>query len=237
VILRRLEGSRFSEVLPAWAGETAVLLGAGPSLTMEQVDIVQAAHAAGRARCIAVNDTYLVAPWADAQYAADAHWHRWHTEGIAKPMLGLTAEMVRGRWAAFAGQKCTIENSGGTVADPAVHMLRNKTFPNHSMGLSTDPQALVTGRNSGFQALNLSILAGVKRVILLGFDGQPAGAASHFNGGHPRPTPDAAYALYRAAMVEAKAAIAAAGVDVLNCSPGSAITAFPMVVLEDALSG
>jgi hypothetical protein len=236
MILRRLPGLRFSEVLPAWAGKTVVLLGAGPSLTMEQVRTAQAAHAQGLLHCIAVNDTYLVAAWADAHYAADAHWHRWHTEGVPKPVLGLSAEQVREMWAAFPGQKCTIQNSGATVADDAVHMLRNRDFPNNGVGLSTDPQVLVTGRNSGFQALNLAVLAGAKKIILLGFDGQPAAnGATHFSGGHSRPTPPAAYPLYRQAMSAAEYALADLGVTVVNCSPGSAIDSFPKMALEAAL--
>lgn len=236
MILRRLPDSRFSEVLPEWAGETVVLLGAGPSLTMEQIRIAQAANTGGKARCIAVNDTYLVAAWADVHYAADAHWHRWHTEGVAKPVLGLSADQVREMWAAFPGQKCTIENSGATVADDAVHMLKNRDHPDRGFGLSTDSRVLVTGRNSGFQALNLAVLAGAKRIILLGFDGQPAAnGASHFSGGHSRPTPPAAYPLYRQAMSAAENALVALGVEVLNCSPGSAIDSFPKVALEAVL--
>lgn len=236
MILRRIEGSRFSEVAREWVGGTVVLLGAGPSLTMEQVRIAQAAHQSGRARCIAVNDTYLVASWADVHYAADAHWHRWHTDGVAKPVLGLSAEQVREMWAAFPGQKCTIQNSGATVADDAVHMLRNRDFPGNGLGLSTDPQALVTGRNSGFQALNLAVLSGATRLILIGFDGQPAPSGkSHFSGGHPRPTPAAAYPLYCQAMTAAAGPLEDLGVEVLNCSPGSAINSFPTAQMEDVL--
>jgi hypothetical protein len=236
MILRRIDGSRFSEVLPLWSGLTAVILGGGPSLTQDQVALVRRAREAGTVRVIAVNDAYLLAPWADVQYAADAHWHRWHTEGIAKPVLGLTAQDVRARWAGFAGQKCSIQNSGEPIADDAVHMLRNRDFPRHGVGLSLDPRALVTGRNSGFQALNLAVLTGAKRVILLGFDGKPnEQGKEHFHGGHPKPTPAAAYPLYRQAMSSAENAIEEAGVTVLNCSPGSEINSFPKVALEGAL--
>jgi hypothetical protein len=232
MILRRLEGSRFSEVVPLWGGLTVVIFAAGSSLTLEQAGYVGAVRAQSRCRCIAVNDTYLVAPWADVVYFADSHWWKWHTEGIAKPILGLTADQVREKFAAFAGQKCTLETSGGNVTDEAVHMMRIAG----EKGLSLDPQRLVTGRNSGFQALNLAILAGAKRIVLLGFDGQqnPAGR-DHFHGGHPRPTPAAAYPLYRQAMSFAENAILDAGVEVLNCSPGSVYNNFPKVKLEDVL--
>lgn len=236
MILRRLENSRFSEIVPEWVGQTVVLLGAGPSLTTEQIEDVAEAHARERIKCIAVNDCYLVAPWAEVNYFADSHWWKWHVTGIEKPMLGLSAEQVRQQFASFAGQKCSIQNSGANIEDEAVHMLRNSDFPNHGVGLSSDPQCLVTGRNSGFQALNMAVLAGSTRIILLGFDGKPsAEGLAHFFGEHPRPTPVAAYQYYRQAMSAAEKALKDLDVEVFNCSPGSAIDTFPKVKLLDVL--
>lgn len=234
MILRRIDGSRFSEVLPAWREKRAFIIACGPSLTLEQVALVEAHR--GAAGVIAVNDAYLVAPWADVHYAADSHWHKWHTEGIAKPTLGLFAADVRELWASFRGQKCTIQNSGSNVTDDAVHMLKNRDHPVHGLGLSLDPHYLVTGRNSGFQALNLAVLAGAKEIILLGFDGAPnAAGKDHFHGGHPRPTPPAAYPLYRQAMSAAEGSLKEAGVEVINCTPGSQIDSFPKRALEEVL--
>lgn len=222
MILRRIEG-RYSEVLPNWKGELAVIIGGGQSLTLEQVAQVKGAHDAQQARCVAVNDAYLWAPWADVQYAADPHWHRWHTEGIDKPRLGLSATDVRARWAAFAGQKCSIESGGSGKIPDNVHLLRNRDYPNHGLGLSTDQRALVTGRNGGFQALNLCALAGAARILLLGFDGKPG---VHWHGGHPITTPQDAYPEYRKAMSAAEDALIRMGVEVVNVTPGSAIDSF-----------
>lgn len=236
MILQRPPGERFSQVLPAWAMLTVVVVACGPSLTPEQVVYLRAARVMHLCRVVVVNDAYLWAPWADAHYAADSHWHRWHEAGIDKPALDLTAEQVRERWAAFRGERCSIECAGGNVTNPAVHILRNRTHPKHAVGLSTDRGALITGRNSGFQALNLAVLAGARRVLLVGFDGAPAAdGRSHFHGAHPRPTPDAAFGLYREAMAAARAPLQLAGVEVLNCTPGSAIDAFPMADLRAVL--
>lgn len=236
MILKRNDNDRFSRVSRHWDGEAVAILGAGPSITFDQIERIRAAHAAGEIRCIAVNDTYLWAPWADVHYAADSHWHKWHTQGIEKPLLGMSAEQVRILWSGFKGQKCTIENSGANVTDEAVHMLRNKTHPNHGVGLSLDPSSLVTGRNSGFQALNLAVLAGATTILLLGFDGKVSTEGkSHFFGAHPRPTPEAVYPYYRQAMSAAENALIDAGVTVLNCSPGSAIDSFKKVTIEEVI--
>lgn len=119
-----------------------------------------------------------------------------------------------------------------------MHLLRNKHFPNNGTGLSLDPEYLVTGHNSGYQAINLAVLAGAETIILLGYDGRTPkqGEKTHWFGDHPRREPDAVFELYRKSHAAGAAAIKAAGVRVINCSPGSAIDAFEKMELTDALS-
>ena len=237
MILRRLPDSRFSEVLPAWKGKTAVLIGGGPSLTMEQVELVRAEREAGRVRVVAINDSCLIAPWADVLYAADAHWHKTHLAGVAKPKLGLSASDVAQRFAAFAGQKCSIENQLGGIEDDATHVLRNLHGKNtHSKGLSRDPKFLVTGRHSGYQALNLAILAGADPILLLGYDGKPnKDGVTHWHGGHREPGAAGVWQSIQRSWTEGQAAIRATGVRVVNCSHGTYINTFEKASLEEAL--
>ena len=239
MILERIRNERFSRVLPLWRGLTVALLGGGPSLTLEQFELAGEARHADRIRAIAVNDAYLLAPWADVHYAADAKWHQWHAAGIAKPILHLSASEVSGRWLAFLGQKATIENAGGHVVGEEVHVLRNRDLKAgpHS-GLSDDPGALATGRHGGFQALNLAILAGASTILLLGYDAKrgPDGA-THFHGEHPKiAPPEAAFAEFKRSFSAAQHDIERAGVRVLNCSPNSSIETFPKVSLREALA-
>lgn len=171
-------------------------------------------------------------------YFADSNWWQWQIEGRAKPKLGLTAAQVRERFASFAGQKCSIQHSGANITDPAVHFLRNRDYPSCANGLSLDQEQLVTGGHSGFQALNFSILTGAQVVPLLAYDARDLdpGQPSHWHGGHEIATPVGAYALYRQAFKDAAKAIQAAGVRVINCSPGSAINCFERMELQTALS-
>lgn len=237
MILRRRESDRFSEVVREWEGGMCVVLGGGSSLTRAQVGLVSAAHLAGAVNCIAVNDAYLWAPWADVNYFADSQFWEWQSAGIEKPLIGLTADQVRERFVAFPGQKCSIQNSGANIKDDAVHILRNKSFPaQHGVGLSADPGALISGRNSGWQAINLAILAGAKTIVLLGFDGRPGSdGKQHWFGDHPRPTPAAFYEAMRKAFSAGEAAIKDVGVRVVNCSPGSAIDSFTKMDLAEVL--
>lgn len=243
MILERIEGSRRSRVVPAWKGRTAALLGGGPSLTIADVEIVRQARAEDRLRVIAVNDAYLLAPWADVHYAADRRWHAWHTAGIPKPSLGLSAADVAARWREFAGQKAAVEwgteyptpQPNAVIADESVHLIGNLHGPYHGEGLSLDPERIVTGRHSGFQALNLAVLAGATRILLLGYDGGAApDGRTHWHDGHPVASADISQYL-RSSFSAAERQLAEAGVEVVNCSLSSAINSFPKATLAEAL--
>lgn len=237
MILERVKGERYSRVLPLWSDFAVAILAGGPSLTREQVAQVASAREADLLRVVVVNDAYLLAPWADLHYAADAKWHRWHTKGLDKPKLGLAAAQVAALWAAFPGERCSIQSSE-EVLDERVHILKNLHHPSYGMGLSLDPEMIVVGKNSGFQALNVAVLAGAKRVILLGYDGAIAkDGTSHWHGGHPKPSTARTYEQFRQAFSAAEGALEKAGVSVVNCSPGTAINSFPKVPLEVALEG
>ena len=237
ILRRRADHPSFSLVDPNWKDETVVLIAGGPSVTVEQVGLAERAHAAGRVRCIVVNDAYLLAPWADLLYAADAHWWRWHQDGLEKKSLGLTAAQVAERFAAFQGERCAISNSVNKVKmPPGVHVIANAGGNVHGDGLSLKAYEIFTGRHSGFQAINVAVLAGAKTLLLLGYDGRAAkDGRTHWFGEHPRPTPPAIFGEIKKSFAAVEKLLRQAGVTVINCSPGSAIDAFPKMVLEDVL--
>lgn len=234
MILKRIDG-RFSEVVAEWKGDTVVLIGGGASLKELDVGDVGMAHTAGDLHVIVVNDAYLLAPWADVHYAADAKWHKWHTDGIEKAVLGFSAYQVRERWLSFKGQKSSIQNSMNNIPDENVHILRNKTYPNHAYGISLDPKALITGWHSGYQALNMAILAGASKIILLGYDAQKVDEKNHWFGDHPKVSTPQVYEEMLRAYSAGEKDIRATGVRVINCSLQSAINTFEKMTLQDAL--
>lgn len=131
----------------------------------------------------------------------------------------------------------TIFPTGNEIDDPAVHMLNNGDVPaKENPGLSLESGTLLTGRNSGYQALNLAVLAGAKRVVLLGFDMCFKGGKSHWFGDHPIANVEADFRNYAKAFRTTLPQLERVGVEVLNCSPISLIDAFPKVTLEEALA-
>jgi hypothetical protein len=167
---------------------------------------------------IAVNDAYLIAPWAEVLYFSDARWHEWHRE--------------RAEFKAFAGQKVSIEGTGARVDDADVYML-HVGYPDR--GLSRDPGALATGGNSGYQAIGLAVLAGVERIVLLGFDMKAVGDRHNWHTGRPVKPHRSVYPLMLRAFGTLPRPLAALGVEVLNATPDSALDCFPRVALESVL--
>lgn len=193
-----------------WPGETFVCLGSGPSLTQEDVNACR-----GRARVIAIKNTITLAPWADVLYGAgmDAHGNTWwRREGP-----GLT----------FPGLRYSLDHESRHWASVLLH------GPEH--GLSDDPHRLALGRHSGYQAINLAVHLGAKRIVLLGYDMQPAHGRDHFFGAHPHKAA-LPYDLFLRSFPFIAEPLAQRGVSVVNASRETALTLFPRLPIEEALA-
>lgn len=188
----------------------AIVAAPGPSLTP-----AVAAACPGGWPVIAVNDAYRRFPGATVLYACDAAW--WEVHGGA---------------ADFKGEKWSCHDAGGNdKSDAQARWGLNLVLGRHGVGFSTDPAVIHYGSNSGFQAINLAMLWGASAIVLVGFDM----TRGHFFGNHPAPlVNNKDYARFIPEF-EAAAARLPAGVRVLNATPGSALTCFPAVDLEDAL--
>jgi len=205
----------FGSVLPPlWSGETAYLLGGGPSRAGFDVTRLR-----GK-RVIAVNDSaYRHAPWASALFSLDKTWIVKRREFISQ----------------FAGEKylAVAEDYRFTTAIEGVvylHRVRNQ------QGLSTQPDRIfMGGGNSGYGALNLAFLKGAARIVLLGYDYSQIWTHCFpeypWNEGSKRRSPitsNWARMFNRAAQQ-----LAQVGVEVLNASLESTITAFPKISLSE----
>ncbi|HEY5597204.1 MAG TPA: hypothetical protein VIK47_00240, partial [Kiloniellales bacterium] len=106
-------------------------------------------------------------------------------------------------------------------------------------GLELRRNGLRTGRNGGYQAINLAVHLGARRILLLGYDMRAAADwRTHWFGDHADwPT---RASVYETAMLPhfpgLAAALRTAGVETVNCTPGSALTDFPNSDVEMALA-
>lgn len=201
-----------ASVPKAWTGETVVCLATGPSLTADDVN-----YCRGRARVIAINDAYTLAPWADCLFACDARWWHWH-KGVPT----------------FAGPKWSLDHSAWAAYRDKysdVQRLRNTG----SAGLENDPTGLKNGRNSGYQAIGLAVHYGAARIVLLGYDMQARGGKTHFFGEHPN-RQVSPYAMFRRAFQALVKPLEKRNVELINCSRETTLTMFPRRELREVLS-
>jgi hypothetical protein len=208
----------YSTVPRLFPGSTVVCLGSGPSLRAEDVDACR-----GRAVVIAVNDTYKLAPWADVMYACDNKWWGWADKNYKgnHPKFH-ECEAHRN------GQKYTLKPY------PGVQLLRHTG----GYGLDLDPSAVRTGFNSGYQAINLAVHLGASRIVLLGYDmrvDQKRRSRDHFFGQHPDHTVPPVAACLTAFKTLVKP-LAEVGVEIVNCTSGSALVSFPMRPLAEVFA-
>jgi|TARA_Y100000310_G_scaffold335800_2_gene418738 hypothetical protein len=193
-----------------WKGETVCILGSGPSAKAADADYVH-----GKARLIVVNNAFRLAPWADLLYACDFNW--W--QEYKNPRDGGLS------WVDFEGLLVSQDAR-------AVDALR---VPSEDKpGLSLDPLRIHQGANGGYQALNLAVLLGASRVLLLGFDMKGA----HFHQDHPSGlnNPDQQhYARWMENYQTTLPDLKRAGVEVINCTWGSALKCYPKKRLKQSL--
>jgi hypothetical protein len=162
---------------------------------------------------IAINNAVDLLPEAQVCYAADYHW--WDRRN------GLPS---------FKGDRVAIAPFNRSRY-PDVHVLENTGLD----GLELNPAGLRTGRNSGYQAINLAVHLCADVIVLLGYDMKPSHDGRHHwhppheGGWHPN---------YRDCvplfdtLVDPLMEI---GVEVVNCSPNSALTTFPTRSLREVL--
>lgn len=202
----KAEGERVKVVVPRlWPGGTVACLATGPSLTQADVDLVTA-RVDG---VIAVNDAVRLAPRADILYACDGRWWKWH-DGVPT----------------FTGLKFALKSDARHWESHGVQVLKDGGLE----GLDLRPGYIRRGHNSGFQAINVAVHAGAARILLLGYDMR----GGHFFGRHPdnsAPQFAACLPLFQTLV----APLAAAGVEVINCTRKTAITCFRRAPLEQAV--
>ncbi|MFO7971576.1 MAG: hypothetical protein R6U40_07480 [Desulfobacterales bacterium] len=178
------------------------------------MDLVHEAHTSGRVHVIAINNAHQIAPWADVLYACDCTWWDWYY-----------AETET-----FQGLRIT-RSKRAVDKYPDLTWIEGEA---HDQGLSKRQDSIVNGRIGGYQAINLAVNFGAKKILLIGFDMRVVGGSSHWHGDHPnrqRPM----FTKYAAHFRNMIPDLEERGVKIINCTPESAIDAFPFGNLKNEL--
>jgi len=200
------------QVPPMWSGETVAIIAGGPSAVDADLESLR-----GRCRVITINNSHLLTPWADILWFCDSRWYTWHKDAVDK----------------FDGLVVTLENY-----DLATDQDNFRSVHNYGQsGLCEHSDGVMTGRNSGYQCINLAVHLGASRILLIGYDMRTVDGESHWHGGHRGAKQSDS--VYQRAMLPMFDTIAQSlldrGVEVYNCTPGSALKVFPFADVETCL--
>lgn len=205
----------------SWTGETCIILAGGPSLKGTDVPALR-----GKARVIAINDSWQLAPWADVCYFGDAPW--WQQQQAHNPRsidggLSFHDMIYQANWV--------------TIANFSEHPQVKCLWSTGQSGLEKNPAALRNGSNSGYATINLAYHYGAAKIILLGYDMQCQGNVTHWHNG-PRASAPMFTVLLNSFLHHFETLVdplEAAGVEVINATPDSALRCWRYLPLEDAL--
>jgi hypothetical protein len=123
-----------------WAGETVAVLASGPSLTAELAESVR------EHRCIVVNHSCRMAPWADMLVALDGNWPQEFRDFAGMRVTGVEDEDLDALYIGPSYERITLA-------------------PGH----------VIETRNSGLTAIRIAAAAGAAKILLLGFDPETRG--------------------------------------------------------------
>lgn len=159
---------------------------------------------------IAVGDSYRYNLEADFLYHCDAHWWN-HYMGVPE----------------FKGKKISLE--------PTEHTL-NLQQSEKLEGLDLTPGTIVTGRNSGYQAINLAVQFKPKKIILSGYDMKKTNDQYNIIGDHPKEVKrgfqfSGFIKKYRTLPKE----LEKLNIQVYNCTRDSDLDCFPRRTLTDVI--
>jgi hypothetical protein len=202
---------------PACKGKTVVCIAGGCSLRRIDVEACRGLFT------IAINDSYKIAPFANILYACDVKWWEWHDGAVE-----------------FKGKKITHEYAKRHGVEsirppyPGIDVL----LSTGECGFDERPNCIRHGGNSGYQALHIAMHLGAKNIILLGYDMHNKSGKHHWFGQHPRPYHNSDNLRYKRWLECFETLVEPAkkrGQRIINCSPGSELTCFENMELEECL--
>ena len=210
---------------PDLKGRTVAILAGGPSMTRAQCDLVRGTNWVA----ITINETWQLAAWAAILYGCDWQW--WQSK--APPVSDFDGLRVVGTVTQIRGKAQYPPEMAWQ--EPILNYIPVKAGMHTP--LWTGP-AVGAGSNSAFQVANWVARCGVARLVLLGVDCHSPNVHWHNGHTHPEATnqkPSLMESWIRA-WKNAAPEYKDRGIEIINCSPGSALKWFPRADLADVVT-
>jgi hypothetical protein len=204
---------------PIWSGQTAHVIASGPSATPEVIERLRGQNV------VVVNSTVLSAPWAPVWFFQDT--------GVVFQNRSTIARVSRDGvdMAAFAAGFSGLVVTTSRRVKAAMPSVRLVKAPSMKKGFPPPGSAEIrSGRSSGQTAISVSVGMGAVRVELHGFDMRVVDGREHHHREYEARQRN--LTVYERHFLPAftgwNAQAIAAGVMIVNATPGSALREFPM---------
>ena len=198
----------------------AWVIGAGPSLTAEDCEIIRKRQQERGAYVICANRAIELCPWADALIAVD------------RVFFTLNKDLVRG----LSGVTINVGEWGDAI-DTDCDIVRwrwdRRGRRQDNWGICLDPGVLAWNTSSGHHAINIAAHLSAKKVCLLGMDCREASGRSwHFHKDYRTNTrlPISMWAENHAAIASAAHGL---GIEIVNYSRVTGIDCYPRAMLDE----
>lgn len=215
-----------------WEGETVFILGGGFSLSLVNFDLIK------HRKIIGVNNAYGDPIYKDKRSPDADGWFALANYYIPRDWVDILW-FGDGRW--FNKHRIYIKKFKGLIAHCAPRIAQ-KNLPGviaykrkRQYGIVTDPDGIAFNKSSGASAINFAYHLGVKRIILLGFDMKRVNKIPNWHSDHPAEATKEPYDAFLRAFPHIKKDLDKLGVEVINCTEGSAVQQFEIMKLEDYL--
>jgi hypothetical protein len=205
---------KWGEIIPAsWPKDIFFIVGGGASVTESELWPIYGARSV-----IAVNEAAFLLPHFSAAVSIDHQFMAHRAARLCEIALLCPVYLCPPKHAAQSLQD--------KIPD-AVFLRETSKWDAHGIHRR--------GGSSGYAALNAAVLMGATRIVLVGFDYKRTGGRKNWHGAYTWPQNEN-FASWARAFDPLVALFAERGIEVVNASPDSAMTAFPRMTLEQALA-
>lgn len=214
--------SKFWHPPKLWPGRTVYIIGGGPSI--KELDLTPL-H---KERVIGCNDAYSLGSWVDVCYFGDYGWIEIHNKEWIKRPDGTEHPGLF----VFPGLKVTCAPSIKTINDKSILRLERRPA-----GICLLPGKIAWNTNTGFSAINLAIIFGAKKIVLVGFDMKLEDGESNWHH-NLKDSPNAIlFKKFKSGSIRMMKELAekCPDVEIINANPDSALNCFPKMKFEECI--
>lgn len=193
-----------------WRGKTAAIIASGPTAKNAPIHLLRDRGV----KFIAIKNNIELCPWADVVYDCDGVWFR-NVGGLPD---------YKGLKLSYSDQACSQFSDIRKISIKMIDKI-----------LVDEPGLVGSGKNSGFQSLNIEVQFGATRIILVGYDMHGRDGV-HWYGRNVGPgmnnPDDNNFSQWVRALDAAAPDLHRLGVEVANVSPTSMLRGFPHTTIE-----